>query len=84
MAVRFRETIYSLPSPKRHHDVIREIAAKTGVETVSAYGEDQGFLDEEGRYLTRKQALEVAREEGQLRDGALGPRLGILFSEDVW
>ncbi len=84
VAIRFRDVVYSLPAPNRHHDVIRKISEETGAETVNTMGEDQGFLDEGGRYLTRRQALGVAQREGQLKDGALGLRLGRLFSEDVW
>ncbi len=76
--------MYSLPAPSRHHDVILHIAEVTGAKTVDSQGDDQGFLDEEGRYLTRRQALGVAKREGQLKEGALGPQIGRLFSEDVW
>ncbi len=84
VAIRFQGTVYSLPAPNRHNDVIRHIVETTGVDAVNVMGEDQGFLDETGRYLTRRQALGVAGREGQLKEGALGPRLGRLFSEDVW
>ncbi len=84
VAIRFQGTTYSLPAPNRHHDVIRKISEETGADTVNTMGEDQGFLDEEGKYLTRRQALGVASQEGQLKEGALGPRLGRLYSEDVW
>lgn len=84
VAIRFRGTVYSLAAPNRHHDVIQHIADVTGAETVTSMGEDQGFLDDEGTYWTRRQALEIAVRENQLKDGALGPRLGRLFSEDVW
>jgi hypothetical protein len=84
VAIRFNGVIYSLPAPNRHHDVIRYIAETTGVETVDARDDDQGFLDESGRYLTRRQALRVAQQEKQLLERAMGPKLGRLYSEDVW
>lgn len=84
VAIRFQGTTYSLPAPNRHHDLIRKISEETGQETVTSMGDDQGFIDEEGTYLTRRQALTVAEREGQLKEGALGTRLGRLFSEDVW
>ncbi len=84
VAIRFQGTVYSLPAPNRHHDVIRKIAEETGADTVPSMGEDQGFLDAEGRYLTRRQALGVAGREGQIKENALGPEIGKLFSEDVW
>jgi hypothetical protein len=76
--------VWSLPRPARHHDVIRAIAEVTGAATVDASGDDQGFLDADGRYLRRAEALQSAQANGQLKDGALGPSLGKLFSEDVW
>lgn len=84
VAIRFRGTTYSLPGPNRHHHVIQKIVDETGAETVTSQGVDQGFLDSEGTYLTRWQALKVAVREGQLKGDALGSRLGRLFSEDVW
>ncbi len=84
MAIRFRGTVYSLPAPNRHHDVIRHIWETIGGDAVDAYGNDQGFLDENGNYLNRKQALVVASMNGQLKDRALGPTLKQLYSEDIW
>lgn len=83
VAIRFGGVVYSLPSPCRHHDVIRHIVECQGVKYVDARDEDQGFLDDRGRYLTRKRALIVARQVGQLRPDR--PILhGMLFSENVW
>lgn len=84
VAIRFQGTTYSLPAPNRHHDVIRHIVETTGVKTVDARDNDQGFLDESGRYWTRRQALRIAQKEKQLLERAMGPKLGQLYSEDVW
>jgi hypothetical protein len=83
VAIRFQGQIYSLPAPNRHHDVIRLIAQATGVDHVDARDDDQGFLDNEGRYLRRKPALRVAKECGQLRTdrGVIGNKL---YSENLW
>lgn len=83
VAVRFNDQIYSLPPPNRHHDVIWEIARLNNISTVRANGDNQGFLDESGNYLTRKEALLVALEHGQVKD--VGQIRGKnLFSEDLW
>lgn len=82
VAIRFRGTTYSLPAPNRHHDVIRHIAETTGAATVDAHGNDQGFLDADGNYWTRRQARVVAEREGQLIKRA--GKFSELFSEDVW
>jgi len=82
VAIRFRGTVWSLPRPNRHHNVIRHIAESTGVSHVDARERDQGFLDQEGRYLDRKEALHVAREAGQLRADV--PVQDQLYSENLW
>jgi hypothetical protein len=83
VAIRFQGKVWSLPKPNRHHDVILHIAEQTGVSYVDSRGEDQGFLDEGGRYLTRKQALVSAEVNGQLRkDRQIWH--GELYSENLW
>lgn len=83
VAVRFLGEVYALPAPNRHHHVLWMIAEKLGLIQVNAYGDNQGFLDASGQYLTRKQALEAALANGQVKD--LGDvRAGRLFSEDLW
>jgi hypothetical protein len=50
---------------------------------VDVGGENQGFLDESGRYLTRKQALVSAQVNGQMREDR--PVWGDqLYSENLW
>jgi hypothetical protein len=83
VAIRFRGTVYSLPEPNRHHNVIRHIVDTEGVSHVDSYGEDQGFLDETGRYLTRKQALVSAQLNDQIKEGSTIYH-GELYSENLW
>ncbi len=87
VAVRYEGKVYSLPEPNRHHDVIRHIAEVNGTGNkplVGIYGDNQGFLDESGRYLIRKAALLNAKLNGQLK----GPQKeiigGELYSENLW
>lgn len=85
VAIRFDGKTYSLPRPNRHHDVIRLIAEETGAKTVDAHGDDQGFLDEQGTYYRRGQALRHALEHNQIKDSkVLNLHLNMLFSEDLW
>jgi hypothetical protein len=84
VAIRFQGQVYSLPAPNRHHDVIRLIVEQTGVKTVDAREDDQGFLIDGEQYARRKPALRHAQECGQLKPDTLGPKLGKLYSEDVW
>jgi hypothetical protein len=83
VAIRFNGQIYSLPKPNRHHHVIRHIVDTTGVSCVDARDEDQGFLDESGRYLNRKQALYSAMKNNQFRPDIL-IHFNELCSENVW
>lgn len=82
VAIRFQGKVWSLPAPNRHHDVIRLIVEETGVEYVNAHGDDQGFLDESGRYLRRQAALLSAEANGQVKQKTNPPNK--LFSEDIW
>lgn len=84
VAIKFNGTIYSLPNPNRHYNVIRFIVDNTDFSYVDAYGENQGFLDDAGNYLNRKEALAHALACEQLKDNTLGPSLGELYSEDIW
>jgi hypothetical protein len=84
VAIRFQKKIWSLPKPNRHHDVLRDIIAKTGVDSVDVPLEDEGFLDERGRFYNRKQALIHAELHGQLDTRTSKIRTSFLTSEDVW
>jgi len=83
VAIRFGGKVYSLRAPHRHHHVIAFIRQETGVDHVDVPEDDQGFLDESGRYLNRHQALVSAHMFGQIKEGTV-IRAGRLFSEDVW
>lgn len=80
VAIKYAGKLYSLPAPNRHHHIIRMIYDETGQPVDS---NEQGFLDDEGCFLTRKQALVVAIANEQVLDVSK-IRGNILFSEDVW
>ena len=82
VAVQFAGKVYSLPAPNRHHHVIRAIAAENGK---GIDGSDvQGFLDEEGTFLNRREAYVLACETGQINRRAGGYQGRELYSEDLW
>lgn len=77
----------------RHFDsVMRPIIDKLDM----GYGEwEQGFIDQNGHFLTRKEAWKIADENGQIRRGTgwetqYDPRPagikddGVLFSENLY
>lgn len=88
VAMRFRGQLWSLPRPYRHHHIIRIIAYLNGmfgdgqITHVDAHGDDQGFLDAAGQYLTRKQAHARAALTGQIKDPT--KVYGTFTSENVW
>lgn len=82
VAIMYEGVLYHMPKPCRHHHVIREIAAHNGV---GIQGPDtQGFMDEDGKFYTRRAAFVLASDNGQLKrreGGYQGPEL---YSEDLW
>lgn len=81
VAILYENKIWSLPKPNRHHHIIKEIYDSNGIGIISK--DIQGFLDSNGNFLTREEALEVARNADQLLDPK-NVRLKKLFSEDIW
>lgn len=83
VAIRFRDQIWSLPRPYRHHHVLRVISSLVeDLDCIDSHGDDQGFLDSSGRYLTRKQAAVSAMMNNQIKNGEIIG--GVLTSEDLW
>jgi hypothetical protein len=75
---------YSLPSPNRHHHVLYSGLMD---KRIPEEADIQGFLDDTGKFLTRKEAYVVAKENGQLDRSKHPPGHydgDDLFSEDVW
>lgn len=68
--------VFSVPAPGRHNDVIREMGENFSQK------DEQGFLLNDGRFATRKAALNVALYSEQIKQ-AKWPAHG-LFSEDLW
>lgn len=66
----------------RHGHIIRDMVECGFLDDmVRDYVEmdEQGFVDDLGNYLTRKQARLIAIEAGQISS-----RHGMLYSEDLW
>ncbi len=84
-------TVYALPAPKRHHDIIRYLVEVVGLQPPIRGG--QGFLLSDGTFADRVRAMQVACEANQVskeiqavyeaKNGNLGDG-AILFSEDLW
>ena len=80
VAVKVNGVMYAMGAPNRHHDVIRYIFYR-GVQPLV---QDQGFMDTNGKFLTRKQAMLLAKLTGQFKRGPDGYQGPELFSEDLW
>lgn len=73
--------VWTLPQPKRHHDVIK-LMRDAGYEGPVAGPDQQGFLLSNGMFCRRKAAMRVAEEAGQIIGGkTIG---SVLTSEDLW
>ena len=81
VAILHHGTLHSMSKPGRHHHIIHRIYLETG-ESVD--DEIQGFLDDQGNFLTRGEAYLHARDCGQLKNGQTIHHDDWLSSEDVW
>lgn len=73
--------IWSLPRPCRHHNVLA-VMSQFGAKMNEARTQAEGFLDLDGTYLTRDQALVNAEIHSQIKGGKIIG--GMLTSEDLW
>lgn len=64
----------------RHPCIFQQYSERFPQETFGK-SETQGFLTNKNRFLTRKEALELVKENGQLKQPLIG---GMLTSEDLW
>lgn len=78
-------------APKRHHDVIAK-ARDLGLSVAAIAQAEQGFWTSEGRFVSRRVAMSIAQDAGQLRREEVRGGLTLervyagpeLYSEDVW
>lgn len=70
----------------RHYssDMHEQIAERReGWKFLHRTGDDQGFVDQRGHYMTRRQAWNVAEAAGQVRRQGHDCE-GVLYSEDLY
>ena len=80
-ALRYEGTVYSLPAPARHHNVIA-LMIGDGLPSESCTLKNQGFVTSTGRFVDRYEGFRIARAAGQLWRSPTPPDM--LTSEDVW
>lgn len=96
VAIRSHGVRYSLPAPNRHHHILWVLSKRRGNEGAPEVADEslmaesldpgensQGFLDDQGNYLNRVDALAHALACNQVKDPN-NIRAERLFSEDVW
>lgn len=83
VAIDFDNKIYSMARPNRHHHVLT-MMFRNGIILYGPHKE--GFLDENGSWLSRKEAFVLASNNGQLnrRKGPEYYQGDELYSEDIW
>jgi hypothetical protein len=88
-ALRVGHVIITLPPPARHSHLIRA-CAHVGYEEFDRNAYEQGFVTNDGTFVTRAEAMQIARAQGQLiprRGGYLEGAISDsaeLYSEDLW
>lgn len=71
----------------RHWDPVMRALIKVldqAGEVYSAANVEQGFIDQFGNFLTRKEAFVIATNQGQIREKSGNPNSKELFSEDLY
>ena len=71
--------VFSVPRPGRHHDVISLMIEAGWLAPIRGV---QGFITDDGAFVDRTAALEIAKANGQIvqKHGSAN----LLFSEDMW
>lgn len=83
VAIMYAGRCWTLPSPNRHHHLIRRIAEEVG----GLNGPHQeGFYADYGGFMNRRDAMVLAASNGQLnrRPGTQYYQGPELYSEDLW
>lgn len=82
-AVRVNGVTLSMPPPARHYTIVNTLCETLGDPDSARYAKpnDQGFLTDDARFVSRKQAKKIARAAGQLKADTYHQEL---FSEDLW
>lgn len=71
----------------RHHDPLmnQQLRVLIGAGLIDRMQEEQGFVDNMGVFMNREEALQVAKDAGQINQVRLkSPTFRLLFSEDLY
>jgi len=79
-ATKYKGTVYALPAPARHHNVMWMIL-ELMPEPIFMGPETQGFITSKGVFVGRRRAAHIAVKSGQIEKPQISNHL---LSEDVW
>ena len=82
VAINHEGRVYTLAAPNRHNHLIAHAREVLELPKEACDVKNQGFVTSTGRFVTRKEAVGIARAARQLKRD-IG-RATILFSEDCW
>ena len=68
----------------RHPQCMYSMSSMTGLRCCEVKEYKQGFLTNKNRFVNRKDALEIAKNAGQIKDGIDPNKLTRLHSEDLY
>jgi len=82
VAVKFNKIMVCLPAHNRHSSCFEYATKVLGIDYCGCAADNQGFYTNDGLFLDRKQAFDLAKKENQI----INPDnvSGILFSENLW
>lgn len=85
-ALKVGRHVWWVGEPKRHHDIFPIIEKHDYISKEERINAEQGFYTDQGRFLSREEALPIAKASGQFkREEGPGKYSGPeLFSEDLW
>lgn len=72
--------VFVLPRPNRHCDVF--VMLRKRFPGLQIQPDDQGFVTNTGRFVSREEAAKIAIAAGQLAECKFQPNY--LFTEDLW
>lgn len=77
-AIKFGDLIVIAEKPGRHHTIINGLDRRLG----SCSPDNQGFITDEGKFVSRKEAFKIAQEANQIIEKQ--GKETELYSEDLW
>jgi hypothetical protein len=82
VAIQLGNLTVSLPAPARHRHILHMYFDATGTK-LPPEADSQGFLTDEGMFVSRRAALRIATQAGQLLPDreVIGDKL---YSENLW